>query len=275
MKTKNKQIAILAFLILILFAINYSFFDSLLINFLDGTETVVVERVIDGDTIVIENKTSVRLLGINSPEKTGIYYEEAKEFLEDLILGKDVRFEFGKEKYDKYNRVLAYVFVGNKNVNLELVEKGFANFYFPSGKDMYYEDFKKAWEKCSENLCEKSQDKCVNCIELQKFDYKNEVVVFYNKCDFDCDLTGWEIKDEGRKNFVFPEYKLSGKKSVNVKVVKKLIENSEKVPPQEQGMLSSGQEVLLWQRSDYVWTDSGDTLFLRDSEGKLVLWKSY
>ncbi len=261
MNHKQKQIAILIFLILIFFTINYSFLDSLLIDFLDETETVVVERVIDGDTIVIENKTSVRLLGINSPEKAGLYYLEAKEFLEDLILDKDVKLEFGKEKYDKYNRVLAYVFVGNKNVNLELVGKGFANFYFPSGKDKYSEDFKKAWENCDKNLCESSKDKCVDCIELKKFDYKNELVVFYNKCNFDCDLTGWEIKDEGRKKFVFPEFILEKEKNVKVIVAEEDVVDT--------------QDEIFWRRNDYVWTDSGDTLFLRDAEGKLVLWENY
>ncbi len=271
--TKKKDSIVLVFLILLFFTINYSFFDSLLINFLDETETVVVERVIDGDTIVIENtdslcsqhenlsrgKTSVRLLGINSPERGEFYYGEAKDFVEDLVLGKDTRLEFGKEKYDKYNRVLAYVFVGNKNVNLELVEKGLANFYFPSGKDMCYEDFKEAWEKCSENLCEKSKDKCVNCIELKKFEYKKDFVIFYNRCNFDCDLTGWGIKDEGRKNFIFNEFILRGKKEIIIKV----------------GDGEDDETTLFWKGEKYVWTDSGDTLFLRDSKYKLVLWENY
>ena len=32
---------------------------------------------------------------------------------------------------------------------------------------------------------------------------------------------------------------------------------------------------LFWIRKDYVWTNTGDTLFLRDAEGKLVLFESY
>jgi len=256
----KKGLVILISLILVLFVVNYSFLDSLLINFFDEDEVVIVGRVIDGDTIVIEN-ISVRLLGINSPERGEPYYEKAKEFLEERILNKTVRLKFGKEKYDKYDRLLVYVFVDGENVNLELVKNGFANFYFPSGKDNYYSDFKKAWDGCRRNLCERSKETCADCIELEEFNYKEEIVGFYNKCEFDCELTGWEIKDEGRKNFLFPEFVLFGEGSVKVIVA--------------QEDLASTQKEIFWIREDYVWTNSGDTLFLRNREGKLVLWESY
>jgi len=253
----KKNVVVLIILIVLLFVINYSFLDSLLVDFFDEGEFVVVERVIDGDTVVVEG-ISVRLLGINSPEKGEQYYDEAREFLEEAVINKKVMLKFGKEKKDLYNRTLAYVFVGGKNINLELVRRGFANFYFPSGKDVYYEDFKEAWEECVENLCEMSEN---DCIELGEFDYKEEVVVFRNDCEFDCDLTGWEIKDEGRKKFVFPRFVLEEGESVRVIV--------------SGNNTSNNRNELFWIRNDYVWTDSGDTLFLRDGEGKLVLWESY
>jgi len=256
----KKNVIVLLSLIIILFIVNYGFLDSLLINFFGEGEVVIVERVIDGDTVVV-NDSSIRLLGINSPEKGKEYYNEAKEFLEEAVLNKNAVLKFGKEKYDKYNRTLAYVFVGNKNLNLELVKNGFANFYFPSGKDIYYNDFKKAWEECEINLCEMSEEECADCIKLKEFDYENEIVVFYNKCDFDCELTEWEIKDEGRKSFVFPKFVLGKEESVKVIVLEEEKANSE--------------SEIFWIRKDYVWTDSGDTLFLRDGEGKLVLWRAY
>jgi len=259
---KTKQIILLISLIAILIVINYSFIDNALENFFLDYEIVNVERIIDGDTIVIDNKTSVRLLGINCPEKGEMYSEEAKEFLRELILNKTVKLKFGKEKYDRYQRVLAYVFVGNKNVNLELIDRGFANFYFPSGKDKYYNDFKRAWEDCIKediNLCEKSENKCVDCIILSNFNFKNQKVVFTNNCDFDCDLTGWNIKDEGRKNFVFDDFVLKDNEQVKIIV----------------GEGADNSDVLFWSGEDYVWTSSGDTLFLRDDTGKLVLWESW
>ena len=259
---KRRQLFLLIILIVLFFIINYPFLDNALEKFLQDKETVFVERVIDGDTIVIENKTSVRLLGINSPEKGEVYSEEAKEFLESLVLDKKIELEFGKDKYDRYHRLLRYIFVNGKNVNLELVKKGFANFYFPSGKDMYYENFKKAWEECiksNKNLCEKSKDKCADCIEMKEFDYKNQVVVFYNKCGFDCELSGWEIKDEGRKKFIFPEFVLGDKNEMEVKV----------------GDGKDNSNTLFWKTKTYIWTKSGDTLFLRDKKKGLVLWENY
>lgn len=253
----EKNIRILISLIFILVVINYSFLDSLLVGFFSEGEVVFVEKVIDGDTIVV-NRSSVRLLGINSPESKRKYYEEAKEFLEEAVVNKTVVLKFGKDKYDKYDRVLAYVFVGAKNINLELVREGFANFYFPSGKDVYYNEFLEAWEECEKNLCEKSE---YDCVVLEKFDYKEEVVIFYNNCSFDLELTGWEIKDEGRKSFVFPSFVLGSGEKIKVIVSKENKINSE--------------SEIYWIRNDYVWTDSGDTLFLRDDAGKLVLWESY
>ena len=243
------------------FIINYSFLDKALENFLIDSETVRVERIIDGDTIII-NQTSVRLLGINSPERGETYYPEAKEFLEELILNKTVKLEFGREKYDKYKRILAYVFISNENINLKLVEEGFANFYFPSGKDFYYNDFESSWKKCVENnknLCEKSKNVCLECIELKNFDVKNQEIIFHNSCNFNCDLSKWEIKDEGRKSFIFPDFVLESKNGVKIIV--------------EEG--NNNEENLFWKNEEYVWTKSGDTLFLRDDKGRLVLWENY
>jgi micrococcal nuclease len=255
--------------VIILFTINYSFLDKKLENFLTNYETGIVERIIDGDTIVI-NQTSVRLLGINTPEKGEIYYPEAKKFLEKLISNKTIKLEFGKEKYDIYKRILAYVFFKGENINLRLVDEGFANLYFPSGKDSYYNDFEEAWKKCiknNKNLCEKSINICAECIELKNFDYKNQEVIFYNKCDFNCELTNWKIKDEGRKNFIFPKFILREGKNVKVTVSNTLKGTSENV--------IDNQDEIFWKRDTYVWTKSGDTLFLRDEKEKLVLWENY
>ena len=257
-----KQIYLIILLVIILFTINYSFLDSLLINFLEDKETAFVGRVIDGDTIKIENGTSLRMLGINTPEKGEKYYNEAKEFLKKSVSNKTIELEFGKDKYDRYKRILAYIFIRRENINLELVKNGFANFYFPSGKDIHYNEFKKAWEECittNKNLCEKSHDKCAICIELKEFDYRNDRVVFYNRCSFDCDLTGWKIKDEGRKNFIFDKFILDSNNNVEIKV----------------GDNKNTKTTLYWTGEKYIWTNSGDTLFLRDKNNKLVLWESY
>ena len=252
---------LLIFLSVILFSVNYPFLDGTITDFLANDETVFVSRIVDGDT-VIGNNESIRLLGINTPEKKEKYYSEAKEFLEKRILNKTVQLKFGKERKDLYNRTLAYIFLDNKNINLEIVENGFANYYFPSGEDSYYENFQEAWNECLEreiNLCEKSDNICSQCIELKDFNVKSQEIIFHNKCSLQCDLTNWEIKDEGRKKFIFPKFILGGNKEFSVKV----------------GNGTNTKDILFWRGETYVWTRTGDTLFLRDSEGKLVLWKGY
>ena len=149
--SKKDQTLLLAILVVILISLNYNFLDEKFAGFLEDSETGIVERVIDGDTIVLDNEEHVRLLGINTPEKREYLHDEAQNFLSENILGKNVSLEFGKQKIDRYNRTLAYVFLGNKNINLESVKNGFSNYYFPSGKDIYYDDFYDAWEICVNN----------------------------------------------------------------------------------------------------------------------------
>src|SRR3989344_2573578 len=260
--SKKDQALLLAILVVILISLNYNFLDEKFAGFLEDSETGIVERVIDGDTIVLDNEEHVRLLGIKTPEKNEKYYPEAKDFLEKEVLNKTVKIVLGREKKDLYDRTLGYIFLNGENVNLEIVERGLANAYFPSGKDSYQNKFNDAWKSCIEsnkNLCEKSNDVCASCIQLKEFDRKNQNVVFYNSCPFECEITDWTVKDEGRKKFTFPELVLNSYGEIEIIV----------------GNGASSGNVLFWQGESYVWTPTGDTLFLRDNEGKLVLWKNY
>ncbi|MFA4953086.1 MAG: thermonuclease family protein [Candidatus Pacearchaeota archaeon] len=264
MNKKRKQIILLIFLVVLFIIINYSFLDKFLVSSFGepfGSEIGIVKRVIDGDTFVIGNE-SIRFLGINTPERGEYLYAEAKKYLEDLVLNKSVKLEFGKEKYDLYNRKLAYIYLSEEKINLKLVKNGYANFYFPSGKDEHYKEFFDAWEKCINeklNLCEKSKEECADCVVLKDLDVKEQKVVLENVCDFDCSLKNWSIKDEGRKKFVFSNFSLKSFKEVEIRVDSK----------------ANNENILYWKEYDYVWTSSGDSLFLRDDEGKLVLWEGY
>ena len=82
---KKRDLNVLIILIFVLLIINYSSLDNALENFLIDYEVVDVERVIDGDTLIADGK-STRLLGINSPERGELYYAEAKQFLEEMTL---------------------------------------------------------------------------------------------------------------------------------------------------------------------------------------------
>jgi micrococcal nuclease len=256
---KRKQIILLIALIFLFLVINYNSADNWLKKFVKDSDIRIVERIIDGDTIVVENNTHIRLLGINTPEKNEFYHDEAMNFLIEMISNKTVTLEYGKEKTDLYGRTLAYVILDGKNVNVEQVRNGFANTYVYDN-DEYTSSLNEAWKECiasGKNLCEKSNDKCAECIELKNLDVKKQKIIFYNNCSFDCDLTKWNIKDERRKNFFFGNFILKSNNNVNVIV----------------GNYSNDENNLFWKGYDYVWTSTGDTLFLRDENGKLVLWQ--
>jgi micrococcal nuclease len=89
-----------------------------------------VQKVFDGDTVLLSDGRKVRYLGINTPEQGEPFYLEAKRLNKSLVLGKDVRLEFDKKRKDKYGRILAYVYVGRQMVNARLIEDGLAHAFF-------------------------------------------------------------------------------------------------------------------------------------------------
>lgn len=89
-------------------------------------EKTIVTKIVDGDTIIIQGGESVRLLGIDTPEKSEKYYSEAKNYLEQRILFKEVYLESDVEDKDQYDRLLRYIWLDNSLINLELVQNGLA-----------------------------------------------------------------------------------------------------------------------------------------------------
>ncbi|MFY9638395.1 MAG: thermonuclease family protein [Methanobacterium sp.] len=89
--------------------------------------------VVDGDTIDVDGVGRIRFVGVNTPERGQPGYQEAKDFVKTLCLGKTVGLDIDNAKhYDKYGRVLAVVYAGNTNVNAELLKKGYAEvMYIP------------------------------------------------------------------------------------------------------------------------------------------------
>jgi len=107
------------------------FFITLLVSGCGYGERVT--RVIDGDTVVLADGTRIRYIGIDTPElrdrrkKIRQLAVIAKEVNEKLVLGKDLRLEYDVEKRDRYDRLLAYVYLEDGTfVNAELVKQGYA-----------------------------------------------------------------------------------------------------------------------------------------------------
>ena len=95
-------------------------------------DTYQVQRVIDGDTILLTNGDRVRYIGIDTPETkhpqkpVQVFGQEAYLANKKLVEGKQVKLEFDIQKRDKYGRLLAYVYTGNIFVNAWLIKNGFA-----------------------------------------------------------------------------------------------------------------------------------------------------
>jgi micrococcal nuclease len=103
----------------------------LLISFFEVLNASKVTRVIDGDTFEIETGEKVRLIGINAPEISDIFGVESKEYLIQLIEGKDVDLQDDNlsNKTDRYNRLLKYVILNGEDINNKLIINGFAFAY--------------------------------------------------------------------------------------------------------------------------------------------------
>ncbi len=99
--------------------------------------TRAVEKVFDGDTILLADNKRIRLIGIDTPEKGEPFSEEAKTFLKNRVLGQKVRLLPCKERpADHYGRMLAFVYKNNKDVGEALLGKGLARTLFvgPCGR---------------------------------------------------------------------------------------------------------------------------------------------
>ncbi len=99
------------------------------------TARAYVTRAVDGDTIEVrlDGRTEdVRYIGVDTPEtvKPGTpvqcFGARASRFNHGLVEHRRVRLVFGVERRDVYGRLLAYVHLGRRFVNAELLRRGLA-----------------------------------------------------------------------------------------------------------------------------------------------------
>lgn len=128
---RNQILGIIALLVIAARLINQSTKDTPADTPL-GEGPYRVERVVDGDTLLLEDRTRVRLIGVNTPEMTTDsgapepWAVEATEFTEAFVANRDIRLQFDRERLDQYDRTLAYVWVEDAMLNEALVEAGLA-----------------------------------------------------------------------------------------------------------------------------------------------------
>jgi len=136
---------------------------------LSGFSSHEVVRVIDGDTIILKIKgkrARVRLKGIDTPEVENPYTaeepygKEASVFLKNLLRGELVylRYEDGKPEYDKYKRLLAYVYRAPDMlfVNEEIVRQGYGVVFrkFPFQYKKRFQKLERKAKKAKKGMWE-------------------------------------------------------------------------------------------------------------------------
>ena len=123
------------------------------------TATMVV-YVIDGDTFIVDIdgvETKVRLIGVDTPESVNRNEEKnteegtiAANYTKELLQGKNVWIEYDQEYRDKYERILAYVYLdsdGRVMLQDMLLENGFANCMRIEPNTKYANHFAELQEK--------------------------------------------------------------------------------------------------------------------------------
>lgn len=137
-----------------------------------SAELVKVVRVIDGDTIKLENGQTVRYIGIDTPElhhpqkSVQCFGQQTMEQNKMLVEGKSVRLIKDVSDTDRYGRLLRYVYVEDKTatpssvfVNEYLVKEGYAYAAaFPP--DIHYSELFKTEQNEAASLKKGLWDSC-------------------------------------------------------------------------------------------------------------------
>lgn len=122
----------------------------------------VVEEVVDGDTLELENGRTIRMVGIDAPNRGEDFYGRAMEETIKLTEGKKIVLEYDEYQDDKFGRILAYIWIpcssqkgcqeGKLMLNKVLVDEGLAKvvLYSKRKKLKYQDELIQAEEEAKE-----------------------------------------------------------------------------------------------------------------------------
>jgi len=232
-------------------------------------ETTQVAFVLDGDTIELADGRRVRYVGVNTPETGQPYAAEAKMLNELLVMGREVWLETDVQESDQYGRLLAYVWVGDVFVNLELVRQGYANAYALPPNVRYAEAFVQAEQEAREEergLWVRA-DVPVRITALHhdgpgsdRVAPNGEWVELTNEGDVPVDLSGYTLGDEGLHLYAFGAVVLTPGATVRIRSGRGV---------------DTATELYWGLAGEEVWDNDGDTAYLRDPTGAFVDHFSY
>lgn len=128
----------------------------------DERETVTLVRPVDGDTANFNTESfgnvNVRFSGVNTPETRhptlGLEYygKEASAFTrEQLEKAGRIEIEWDKTQSPSHDRPIGIIFVDGVNLNLLLVEKGYADLRYLEEDMPYAKEYMEALERAMDN----------------------------------------------------------------------------------------------------------------------------
>jgi micrococcal nuclease len=243
-------------------------------------------QVVDGDTLVIGRdgiEERVRIIGINTPESGECLADAAGERLAELVADGPIELISDTSDVDSFGRLLRYVETvdetgnGSTDVGAVLVAEGLAiaRRYEPDvARADVYERLQEAARSDRVGLW--APDACgaatvVNeAVEVRvnadppgddTDALDGEWVEFINTTDDQIDLDGFTVADESASNrFTFDDAVLAPLGTLRLVT----------------GCGTDTDTVVHWCASgSAVWNNGGDTVFLRDRAGNIVVATTY
>ncbi|HUG07278.1 MAG TPA: lamin tail domain-containing protein [Acidimicrobiia bacterium] len=247
-----------------------------------SAERATVLSITDGDTIDVVladgSRDTVRLIGVNAPERAECWASEATMVLEALVpAGSEIGMTFDQSDRDRFDRLLRYLWVGSMSVNQELVRRGAAisRRYPPDtgmaarldgAQDGARADGLGIW---APDACGTASGADLRIIELRydaegndNENLNDEWIKIRNQGDTYVDLTRWGVKDESATNrYTFPSgFSLAPGEVVTV----------------YSGCGDDFDTALYWcSVGSAIWNNDGDTAFLTDPVGNTHYSWSY
>ncbi len=233
---------------------------------------VTLLEVVDGDTLVVRTadgaEDTIRLLGINAPERDDCLGDRATERLNALT--DDAELAVESDGRDEFGRLLAYVWADDVLVNLALVAEGLAvtpaidEHRLEATLTAAAEDAQDAglglW---APDACGPATAAAVRIVGLQADapgpDEENpngEWIDLANEGPAPVDLGGWRLRDEStRHRYEFaPGTVLAPGAVLRVR----------------SGCGEDTADVVYWCDGSPVWNNGGDTALLQDPNGNVV-----
>jgi len=212
-----------------------------------------VTWIYDGDTIAVDTEQGsidVRLLDVNAPERDECFYGESLDYLIETLKGRDVSLDIDADP-DQFGRTLAYVWDGERNVNLDLVQTGLAIATTSEDGKGFLADEEEAFRSgtglWADNACGSGPIPNVSIVAL---DSSGETIVIVNEETTTSDLSGWTLRDESsRHRYRFPTGSI--------------------IQPGARLTISSNNAD--WDPGGSpVWNNDGDMAMLLDRDGRVV-----